>query len=36
MNVIKRELEKYDLEYLLYVDPAELYNQVKEGVDSDE
>ena len=36
MNVIKKELEKYELEYFLYVDPAELYNQVKEGVDNDE
>ena len=36
MNIIKRELEKYDLEYLLHVDPAELYNRVKEGVEEDE
>ena len=36
MNVIKRELEKYDLEYLLHVDPAELYNRVKEGVEEED
>ena len=36
MNIVKRELEQYDLEYLLHIDPAELYKQVKEGVEEDE
>lgn len=30
-DVIKNELKQYDLEYLLYVDPAELYVTNKEG-----
>lgn len=36
MNIVKRKLEQYDLEYLLHIDPAELYKQVKEGVEEDE
>lgn len=36
INVIKKELEQYDLDYLLHIDPADLYNQVKEGVEEDE
>lgn len=36
INIVKKELEQYDLEYLLHIDPAELYKQVKEGVEEDE
>ncbi len=36
MNIVKRELEQYDLDYLLHIDPAELYKQVKEGEEEDE
>lgn len=31
INVIKNELKKYDLEYLLFVDPADIYISNKEG-----
>lgn len=36
INIIKKELEQYNLDYLLHIDPAVLYNQVKEGVEEDE
>ena len=31
INTIKKELRQYDLEYLLYIDPADLYVKNKEG-----